>query len=86
MIKTYILSFRSEKYTTKDISSEFDKMSFIDDWIFATPNTIIFKSPKSAKEISKMLEEKYGQHIHTVFEVSKSNFWGRLPKDYWSHV
>lgn len=54
----------------------------ITDWEYCFGNSIVVKSPLSAKRISEIIDAKYKETRHLVIAVGEG-YWGRLPEGFW---
>ena len=90
MSKTYIVVFLG---TTLDMNTERTELinylgsqKAIDYWEYCLPYSFFIKSHLSAQQISNLLENKFGHNRHFVARISKNDYGGRLPKDYWGII
>ena len=83
MSKTYLCVFE-EKIDREELTKFLDTKPAISFWFHILPNSIFIESNWSTKEISHMLESKFGSFRHIVVEANEN--WGRLPKKYWEYL
>lgn len=53
-------------------------------WFYGLPYSIFVQSPLSARKISKLIEDKFGNPTLLVAEIT-SNYWGRMDKSLWQN-
>jgi hypothetical protein len=87
MGRTYLISFSSLANVDRDQLIEYLKQNGqIDTWEYCLPYTLFIRTPMTSKQISDLIERKYGEIRHLVVRVPKNDYWGRLPTDYWGII
>lgn len=81
MNRTYLVVF-SGKYSRQEVADYLDEHPKVRTWFFDLPSSVFVVADLSAKELSGVIQKKFGKHRHFVTRVS-SDRWGRLPTKHW---
>jgi hypothetical protein len=82
MSALYAYSFLEKGFTRDEVTEYLDTVEEITNWFYSLPNMVFVETEISAKELSKLVEAKFGAHRHFITKVSATR-WGRLPKEQW---
>lgn len=82
MAKTYLIIY-AKALNREEMVSHLESTRAIEYWEYCLPYSIIVRTTLTAKDLSELLEKKYGKLRHFITRVSKNDYHGRLPKEYW---
>jgi hypothetical protein len=88
MKKLFIIVFSESKFSKSDLMKFLDTRKEVSYWASNLPTSVLIVSELNAKEVSNMLEKKFGSFTHLVLKVEKNvgeGYFGRLDPNLWKH-
>jgi hypothetical protein len=83
MINNYVIILSDVLIDRDELITFLEEKKAITTWEYCLPVTLFVKSALNGKQISDLLEEKYGNTRHYISKISTDDAWGRLPKGFW---
>lgn len=79
-----LLILISPKIDRDILIKDLDTAGKIDTWFYSFPNSVFVKTMMNSREMSKYIDEKYGQHVNFVTSV-EDDYFGRMNTDQWKY-
>ncbi|MES2735006.1 MAG: hypothetical protein V4672_01725 [Verrucomicrobiota bacterium] len=84
MKNAYLYIFNSSEFNQQEVVDYLDGVDGIDSWFYSIPSSIFIIGSVSAKNLSRLLSERFGQHRHFITIIPRKSRAGWLPKDHWA--
>jgi hypothetical protein len=79
MVKLYIIIF-SIDIDREQLIKYLETISGINFWFYNLPNSVFIKSTLDSKNISGLIESRFGLKNHVVIQME--SYWGRVANDH----
>ncbi|QQL48298.1 hypothetical protein [Mucilaginibacter ginkgonis] len=79
-----LLILLSTTYDREAVIKALEINGKIDTWFYSFPNTIFVKTSMNPKEMSRFIEEKFGENINFVTQI-ESDYFGRMSSAQWKN-
>lgn len=80
----YLYLFTDPNVQREKVTEYLNTQQNVNFWFYSLPESIFIKTTLTARQLSDLLEAKFGKHRHIVVKVTEER-WGRLPKDHWQY-
>jgi len=84
MSNAYVYVFNPKNFDRDDVVKFLDTVNGVEDWFFSIPNCVFIVGTVPARQLSKLLVERFGEHRHFITIVSKKARAGWMPKEHWN--
>ncbi len=86
MSNAYIYIFTPKNFDRGDVAKYLDTVAGVENWFFSMPNSVFIIGTVPARQLSKLLVDRFGEHRHFITIVSKKARAGWIPKEHWDFL